>query len=214
MDDITLNLITFAAFLLIGGLVFFFVRRRQAQNEQELIQLAATKGWKYETVHEPLASGLRLSSPRWTLEAISSSSGRESGPGSSDVSASTTWRADAPGSTFLLGERTSQANLGEMGEMLTRQVLQLALGADANGLHEIQTGSPAFQQKYMLWAKDDELSIPSGIENILLGWKGRKPLIKRTSSGLVIELRDTHLKKAPDLMALVQLGESILGVVS
>lgn len=208
MNDITLNLIVLAAVALLGGLIFLIVRRNQARNEQEIVQMAVERGWKYEPLREPLAWGLRLTSPRWMLEAISRSSGKETGPGSSDVSMQTTWHAAAPGSTLLIGERQSQVVLGAVGDILVRQVLQLALGADAEGLEEIQVGSGAFQQRFMVWAQDpDDVQIPSALQSILLNWRGQKPLIKRTSKGLTIELRGVHLRKPADLSALVQLGE-------
>jgi hypothetical protein len=213
MDDITLNLIVLAVFALIGGSIFLLVRRRQAENEQNIIQVAAERGWKYESLREPLAWGLRLSSPRWTLEALSRSSGQEVASGSSDVAMSTTWQAHAPGSTLLIGERTSQANLGGFGDMMVRQVLQLALGADAADLTEIQAGSETFRKKYMLWAQDPveaEKLLTPALESALLAWKGEKPLIKRTSEGLTIELRGARLQKTDEILALVQLGELLL----
>lgn len=213
MDDITLNLITLAVFALLGGVIFFIVRRKQAESEQEIIQMAAEHGWRYESIREPLIWGLRLISPRWTLEAISRSSGKETAPGSSDIAMSTTWQANAPGSTVLIGPHTSQASLGGFGEMMARQVLQLALGADADGLTEVQAGSETFQrsQKYMLWAQDaTEIPLTSSLESALLNWKGEKPLIKRTSEGLTIELRGVRLQKTNEINALAQLGETLL----
>ena len=166
MDDLTLNLLVLAVLAIAGGLVFLLVRRRQAQNEQEIRQMAAESGWKYESIREPLAWGLKLTSPRWTLEALSSSSGRESGPGSSDIAQSTTWRAEAPGSVFLIGPRAGQVNLGGFGEMLQHQVLQQALGAEAGGARQIQAGSAAFQQNYMLWAQNpDEVRLSPALES-------------------------------------------------
>lgn len=211
MDDITLNLIVLLVFSLIGGLIFFIVRRKQADNEQNIIQMAAERGWKYESLREPLAWGLRLSSPRWTLESISRSSGREVESGSSNVAMFTTWQAKAPGSTLLIGVRTSQANLGGFGDMMVRQVLQLALGADAAGLIEIQAGSETFRKKYMLWAQNPvDVSLTLALESALLNWKGVKPLIKRTSEGLTIELHGVRLQKTDEILALVQLGELLL----
>jgi len=213
MDDILLNLIVLVALALIGGGIWLFVRRKQAESAQQIIQLAAEKGWEYEALREPLAWGLRLTSPRWTLEALSRASGKETGPGSSDVAMSTTWRAETPGSTLLLGERQSQAKLGGLGDLLVRQVLQLALGADANGLTEVQAGGEAFRQAYMLWAQNPtEILLTSSLESALLDWKGVKPLIKRTSEGLIIELRGVRLQKADEIKALVQLGEALLAV--
>jgi hypothetical protein len=214
MDDITLNLIVLAVFALIGGLIFFLVRRKQAENGQKIIQMAAEHGWTYESIREPLTWGLRLKSPRWTLEAISRSSGKEAAPGSSDVAMSTTWQADAPGSTLLIGERTSQASLGGFGDLIVRQVLQLALGADAAGLAEVQAGSEAFRKAYMLWAQNPtEIPLTSSIESALLAWKGVKPLIKRTSEGLTIELRGVRLQKADEIYVIIQLGETLLAAL-
>jgi hypothetical protein len=213
MNDITLNLIVLAVLALIGGGIFLLVRRKQAEGEQKINQLAAVQGWKYESIREPLAWGLRLQSAQWTLEAISRSSGKETAPGSSDVSMSTTWHAGAPGSTLLIGARTSQANLGGFGDMLTRQVLQLALGADANDLTEIHAGSETFQRKYMLWAQNPaeaEKIITPILESDLLAWKGQTPLIKRTSGGLTIELRGVRLKTSDEILKLVRLGEMFL----
>ncbi len=211
MDDITLNLITLAGFALLGGLIFWFARRKQAAEAQAVQNLAAEKGWKIETLREPLLWGERLISPRWSLEAISRSSGRESGPGSSDVAMLTVWHAEKAGSTLLIGERSSQANIGSFGEMLQQQVLQQALGAEAEGVAETQPGSQALRQKYMVWtAPDSEIRISPRLETILLEWKGIKPLIKRSSAGLTIELRGAHLKTAPDLLRLIDLGETLL----
>ena len=211
MDDITLNILVLLVFALIGGLIFYIVHRNQARNEQEIIRLAAEKGWKVENIREPLAWGLRLSAPAWTLESISRSSGRETGPGSSDVAMSTVWRAEAPGPILLIGPRTSQANLGAMGDMLTRQSLQAALGADADGLGEVQAGSNAFRQKYMLWARSQaEIRLDPALESALLRWKDPLPLIQRTSQGVSVELRGIRLTKPADFLALVQLGELFL----
>jgi LPXTG-motif cell wall-anchored protein len=211
MDDITLNLLALAGFALIGGLIFFLVRRKQSANEQAIMQLAAEKGWKVETIREPLLWGQRLISPHWTLESVSRASGKESGPGSSDISMLTVWRADAPGSTLLIGERQSGADLGTFGEMLQKQILQQVLGVDADGLSETPVGSEALRQKYMVWAKSGaEIRISPVLESILFEWKGVKPVIKRTSEGLIIELSGAHLKTAPDLLRLINLCETLL----
>lgn len=175
--------------------------------------MAAENGWTLETIREPLVWGLCLKSARWTLEALSRSSGADAAPGSSNVEMSSTWQADAPGSTLLIGPRTSQMSAGSVGEMLTRQVLRLALGAGADGLNEVQAGSAALRQKYMLWAQQpaelEGLLTPS-VEIALLAWKGAPILVKRTSGGLGIELRGVRLQKADELRSIIQLGELIL----
>lgn len=211
MDDITLNLLVLAVIVLFAGVIFLLVRQKQSRIEQEIFQIATIKGWKYEKLREPLAWGTRLTSPHWTLEAVSRSSGREVGPGSSDVSMQTTWTATVPGSTLLIGERRSQADLGRFGDMLVSQIFELALGEDAHGLQEVPVGSDDFRQKYMVWAQDlDQVRISSTLESMLVNWKGKKPLIKRTSEGITIELRGVHLSKPSEFIALVQLGEMFI----
>jgi hypothetical protein len=214
MDDITLNLISLAAFALIGGLVFLFVRQKQAAREQALIALATEKGWKYEPVREPRSSGFRLSSPAWILESIATSSGQESGPGSSDVAASTRWTSEIAGEALLIGERTSTANLGNFGEMLTNQVLQLALGAEAAGLQEVKAGSETFQKRYMVWCKNPEtVRISPALENALLNWQGQKPLIKHISGQLEIEIRGKKLTRREEILAVTHLAQAIMPII-
>jgi hypothetical protein len=213
LDNITLNLIFLAVFGLIVGAIFYFVRHEKAKNEQKIIQMAASHGWIYESIRGRLAWGLRLKSAQWTLEAISRSDGQEAGPGSTDIAMSTTWQADVPGSVLFIGERTSQANLGDIGNMLKRQVLQLALGAEAGKLAEIHSGSEIFCQKYLFLAQEParaEILLTPSLESTLLAWKAGKPLIKRTPAGLTIELRGVHLKKADDILGLIELGELFL----
>lgn len=213
MDDLTLNLIMITLFALVGGGIWVLVRTNQAQNAQQIARMAAQHGWTVTPIREPLAWGLRLSSARWTLEAISRSSGKETAPGSTDTSMHTVWQSNAPGSLVLIGPRTSQVNLGALGEALTRQVLQMALGAEANGLNEVQLGSEAFQQKYILLAQnaaEAKTWLNAELEAALLNWQGAPLLIKRTSTGLSLELRGVRLQKPADLLALAALGERFI----
>jgi hypothetical protein len=209
MDDMTLNLIVLAVFVLLGAGIFLGVRRKQAEKEQIIIRLAANKGWSYESIREPLAWGMRLKSSGWTLEALSRSNGRETSPGSTDLDMSTIWQSPHPGSTLLINARTSRADLGSIGEMLTRQVLQLALGDHANGLKEIKFGSSTFQQKYMLWAQDQlaaERMLTPALQSNLIDWKGIPPLIKRASGVLSIEIKGKRITNPDEILALVTLG--------
>ena len=123
------------------------------------------------------------------------------------------WHADSPGSPFLIGPRTTQANLGPVGDLLTRQVMQMALGADADGLNEIQVGSETFRQKYMLWAKyplEAKKLLTSDLEAALLAWKSAPRLIQRTSHGLSLELRGVRLGKADEIRAFIHIGELLI----
>jgi len=128
---------------------------------------------------------------------------------------STLWQADLPGSILLIGPRTSEVNLGVLGDTLTRQVIQMAFGADANGLKEVQTGSEAFHQKYILIAQNAaevKILFDAELEAALVNWQGSPLVIKRTSKGLSLELRDVRLQKPEDLLALVQLGEQFISI--
>ncbi len=213
MNDILLNLFVLAVFVIIAGGIFLFVRNKQAEQKKEIERMAAERGWSYESLREPLSWGERIKGANWTLEAISTSSGRETGPGSSDVSMLTTWKADAPGSTLLIGKGSAQANLGAMGDTLTQQVLKMALGADAYELDEVEVGSPEFRSQYMVWAQEPAeagVLVSPALQAALLKWKGEPPVIKRTSQGLIIEVHGVHLKKPDELTALIQIGELLL----
>lgn len=213
MSDVLLNLIVLAALALIGSAILLLVRRSQAAHEQQLVQMTAERGWTYESIRKPLAWGLRITADEWTLETLSRSNGREAAPGSSDVSMRTTWHADAPGSTLLLGPRAATGNLGGLGDMLIRQVLGQALGADADGLVEVQAGDGEFRKRYMLWARDPvevKSLLTPALQSALLAWQGTPPLVKRTSQGLTIELNGARLKRAEEIQALVKLGELLL----
>ena len=213
MNDILLNLFVLAVFAIIAVGILLFVRSKQAEQKEEIQRMAAERGWSYESLREPLAWGERIKGANWTLEAISTSSGRETGPGSSDVSMLTTWRADAPGSTLLIGKGSAQANLGAMGDALTQKVLKMALGSDASDLVQVDVGSPEFRSQYMVWAQEPaeagKLVSPS-LQAALMQWKGEPPVIKRTSQGLIIEVHGAHLKKPDELTAIIQIGELLL----
>lgn len=184
--------------------------------------MAAEHGWLYEPIHERLTWGFRLKTSDWTFEALSRSSGKETSPGSTDISMSTTWQAPRTGRTVLIGALQSNVNLGNMGAILTQQVLHLALGSQADGLTEIQpilgiNSQAALRQKYMLWAQevsDCEKLLSPTVESALLNWKGKEPLVKLTSSGLSIQIQGEHVKKPEKIIAIIQLGEALLAALS
>ncbi len=212
-DDLTLSLLILAILALIGCAIFVVLRYKQSQNEQKIARMAAEHDWTAAVIREPFAWGLHLSSARWELEAISRSSGKETAPGSSDTSMSTVWQTNAPGSTLLIGPRTTQADLGTLGNALIRQALQMAFGANSRDLNEVQLGSETFRKKYILIAQNpDEAQIflNPEIESALTNWKGPPVLIQRTSKGLSIELRGVQLKDPKNLLALVELGELMI----
>jgi hypothetical protein len=213
MSEIIYNFVVLLGLAAIAGGIFLAVRRHQARNEQELIDLAAENGWEYQSLREPLARSTRFTTPAWNIEALSRSKGPEAGPGSSNIAMTTTWRADRPGSTLLIGPRANTVDLGPLGDALLRKVMEIALGADAAGVNEIAVGSGAFRRTYAVWAGDaSEASqlLDAELDAALLSWQGEKPIIKRTSDGISIELRGVRLKKRDEILALAGLGQLLL----
>lgn len=213
MNEILLNLVVFAGIALVVGIVLLLVTRKQKQVEQQLQQFVQQKGWRFETIRERLVKGFRITSAEWTLEATSRSSDTDAEAGSSNMEQKTTWTSTQSGTTILIGPRTSQVNLGAIGEMLEMQVIHAALGKEATGVQEVQAGSPSFRKRYMVWAQrveDADRLLTPDVQSMLLSWTKVSPLIKRTSSGRTIELRGVHLKKKEEILKLVQLGESLL----
>jgi len=215
MDDITLSLIVILVTGLLVVLIFVMVRRNRMEHEKRLAQMALERGWRLELVKERLAYGQRIHHRDWVIELLTQSSGNPKAEGSSNVTASTVWKAPVTGSTVLVGPRTTQISLGGLGETLTRQMLQMALGDEADGLEEVKAGSEEFQKRYMIWAKDPEVVvrlINPFFESTLLNWVKYAPLIKRTSQGLSIELRNFRLKKSEEIDTLAKLGEFLLAL--
>lgn len=215
MDDITLSLIVILVTGLVVVLIFVLVRRNRGEQEKRLAQMALERGWRLELVKDRLAYGQRIHHRDWVIELMTLSSGNPEAEGSSNVTASTVWKAPVTGSTVLVGPRTTQINLGGLGETITRQLLQMALGEEAEGLEEVKAGSEEFQKRYMIWAKDPEVVvrlINPFFESVLLDWAKYAPMIKRTAQGLSIELRNFRLKKPEEIITLTKLGEFLLAI--
>ena len=215
MDDITLSLIVILVTGLVVVLIFILVRRNRGELEKRLAQMALERGWRLELVKERLAYGQRIHHRDWVIELLTESSGKPEAEGSSNVTASTVWKAPVMGSTMLVGPRTTQISLGGLGETITHQLLQMALGEEAEGLEEVKSGSQEFQKRYMIWAKDPEVVvrlINPFFETTLLNWAKYAPMIKRTKQGLSIELRNFRLKKPEDIDTLAKLGEFLLAL--
>jgi len=213
MDDIALTLIVILVTGLLVILIFVLVRRNRSEQERKLAQMALERGWKHEIVREPLVYGQRLHHNQWTLELLNTSSGTSAAPGSSTVVSSTVWRAPQTGSTILIGRRTSQADLGGLGDALIHSILEMALGNEADGLVEVSAGTENFRKNFMIWTRDTETAkklVTPFFESALLKWKNTSPMLKRTTKGLQIELHDTRLKKVEDIEILVKLGDLLL----
>lgn len=213
MNDITLTLLVMMAAGLLVVIVFALVHRSRSEQEQRLAEMAKERGWKVEVVREPLLYGFRISKKNWRIDLLSQSDGNPKPKSSSNVTASTVWHAPGAGSTILIGPRTSQIKLGGLGEGLLRQVLQMALGSEAEGLAEVQEGSESFRKNFMIWAREPEdvrRLISPFLESTLMKWKKYYPLLKRTQAGLTIEIRNAQLKKPEEIETLVKLGDLLL----
>ena len=215
MDELTQTLLVILATGLLVILIFVLVRRYRSEQEKRLAQMALERGWKLELVKERLVYGQRIHHQDWVIELLTESSGKPEAEGSSNVAASTVWRAPGSGSTVLVGPRTTQISLGGLGETITRQLLQMALGEEAEGLEEVKAGSGEFQKRYMIYAKDPEVVvrlINPFFESTLLNWAKYAPMIRRTAQGLSVELRNFRLKKPEDIETLAKLGEFLLAI--
>lgn len=213
MNDNTLSIIVILATGLLVIFIFVLVRGNRKKQEQQLAQMALERGWKLELVREPLMYGQRIRHKDWQLDLLNQSSGGPEATGSSNVTASTVWHAPGSGSTILIGPRTSQINLGGLGEVLLRQVLQMALGTEAEGLVEVKEGSQPFQKNFMIYARDPEdvrRLLSPFLESTFTNWKNYSPTLKRTAAGLNIELRNIRLKKPEDIETLIKLGDLLL----
>lgn len=213
MNDITLSLLVILAVGLLIVLIFVLVRRNNVKFEKLLKQMALERGWRLEVVRERLKSGYRIFHKEWQLDLLTQSSGGPEAEGSSNITASTVWHAPGAGNTILIGPKMAQINLGGLGEALIQQVLQMALGSEAQGLMEVKEGSAQFQKDFMIWAKDAEdvrRLISPYLETTLTNWKKHSPMVKRTAAGLSIELRNNSLKNQEDIVNLVKLGELLL----
>ena len=191
MNDLVLNLIVIAGFVVVGGIVLIVVLQKQKQNQQKLTDFAKQKGWHLEHIHKPLEKGFRFTTSRWVLESMKRSDGVEAGPGSSEWELKTTWTANQGGSMVLVGFKMSQVDLGISGDLLMKQVFVAAMGEAAKDLNQVHLGSKDFQEKYMVFAQDEaeaDRFITPAVQSALLSWQGAPLVIKRTERGTSLEL--------------------------
>jgi len=213
MNDLVLNFVVIAGILIIAIAIFIFFNQRQKRDKKTLTQFANQNGWKIEHIRKPLEKGFTITAREWAIESIMRSSGRESGPGSTDWEQKTTWFASKLGTTILIGPRNAQVDITPIVKKFAQRLFKTDLGADADGLKEVHIGSTAFQEKYMVWAQDSERIdsfLTPGMQYSLLSWERIPPLIKRTSKGTSIELNGIQLKNPEALNALISLGEQFL----
>lgn len=214
MNEIAANLVVLFATVCLIAAIFWWTKRRQANQLLGLWQMAAERGWELMPVREPLAWGFRVTGPGWVLEVISRSAAVESGPGSSEIAESTCWQAQSAGGPIIIGPRLLPGDAdSSVSAWMHQQVVGRILGAAAAGLHEIAAGSPALRQQYSLWAGDAadlEALLSQAVESALLHWQGKKPVINRAQGMLQIAISGVRYEKAAQMDALVHLGEALL----
>lgn len=225
MDDITLNVIVLILLVIVGGGAFLFIRRKKSDNEQKLRLSIEQQGWRYESIRKPLAWGLRVTGPYWTLESLSQSIGQESGSGSSNIVMHTEWWTDAfrmPEGALLIGPKLSSDSIpsrGGFGQILAEKALKAMMGNDAHlyeGIKPVEAGSAVFRTRYAVWSRNEadveQLFKRSAVEQLLVEYPGgQTPLIKLTSRGLKIEFPGYCVKKTEEIKSISALGNTITG---
>lgn len=221
MSEITQNLIfIFIAGIIVAG-IFFFTGRAKKQKEAAFVKMAAEQGWLYQPLSDRLTRGFRLQAPNWSFETLAKFADREAGPGSVNVSYQTRWwtgEKSLPGRLAFIGPRTSAGNMNIPGAaMLMQMALPMMLGDQSSlaaGLTEVQAGSDALRQRYMLMAHDPaDMStlLSSTLERALLNWPtGSLPIIKQSPNGLSVEFHNYQTNKPADVQAIINLGKILL----
>lgn len=213
MSELILNLLVIAGVLIAGVVIFILVHQKRKRERQEIDALAQQKGWLIEAIQEPLARGIRIFGPGWTLETIIRSFGQEAGPGSTNMEQKTTWISNKPCQPLLIGPRTTSLDLGPFAEQLAKRIVRAALGREADGVREVAIGDSTFEKKYLVLARDEaevEKVLTPPLQAALVSWQKVLPVITRTNEGTRIELKGIHMRNSEEITALVQLGEMFL----
>lgn len=221
MEDLLLSIPVILATGVVVVAIFFFSQRANKTRAEKIRRVATEQGWQYEAIRERLTWGYRLKGEGWTLEAVTHSSESTAEGGSSPASHVTRWQANQPalpGRAVLIGARPPGIgldSLGGLGETILQKMLQMALGAQtAAGMGEVEAGSSSLRQRFLVVASDvtdAQHLLAAGLEQALLNWKIKEtPLVKLTSNGLEIEVRDARLEKPEDILVMVRMGKVIL----
>ncbi len=223
MENLIPSLIVIALTAVGVAALFWFLHQNKVKKEEQILNHANLHGWSYEAIREPLRSGYRLSGKYretdWVLEGIDEASGRDAGPGSSEVSSTTCWQcqpAPLPGGMVAVGLRpqgNTTAFASVMSNTLIQAALRLMLGdlADAvSSLKEVPAGSESFRQRFMIWARDEQDAnrlISSDTESALMAWPENLPvIIKLGPSGLELLHNKARLTKPAEINQFVELG--------
>jgi len=216
MNDIVLSLIVIALTGVVVAAIFVLTKRAKKQQLERIESLARRKGWQFEAIKEPLSNGYRMKGGNWTLEALKIARGQSVEPQQSNISSETIFKSNSlylPGRNMLVGPKPAQVNLGGFGEMLKQKLIQTVLGDSGKGMAEVQSGSSTFRERFMTLANDPEDArriLTPQVEQLLMKFEAKKPVLKVTQAGLEIKLDNDYLEKDEDIINFVELGEALL----
>ncbi len=213
MGDALSGLIVAAVTAVAVAGIFFWTGRARARRIGALRELCRRRGWTYEPLGGPLRHGHRIEGDGWLFEAVSRSSGREAGPGSSDWDHATLWTAlgaDPGRGTFILG-----LNPGGMRDLsrMPPGLLSRFLGPEAAGMRPYPAGQ-RLEPRFMLLARaaPPAMGLLDGdCEELLAAWPVALPLVVRSSPArLELRIAGKRLEAPQDVERLVELGQSFL----
>lgn len=220
MGDYLVSFIVISVTALVIGVIFFMVNRRKKQRDALIQQLAAQRSWTYQKVSSTYQDGYVLRGDGWFFESVATSSRQSSQSGSSDMSFSNRWvseRSISQVGMVLIGPKLPSVNLGGLGNLVLQQALNVMLGDEAGeaaGLAEVEVGRSALRERFSVWAvsasaAEDVLTFE--VENALLTWKLKeKPVIRVSSRGTEIKLKEGKVQDPKDIAEVIQLGEAFL----
>lgn len=214
MSDIASGLIVAAATAAAVAMIFVWSGRAKRKKIAALQELCGRRGWRYERLSASLQHGHRIAGDGWEFESVTSSSGREAGPGSSAWAHSTVWRvaAEDPGrGTFILGSRLGGGPLDL--SRLPPALLSRFLGEEVAGMRPFPAGE-RLHGRYVLFAREAPPAmgfLDGRAEDLLLAWPQRLPLVVRSSPArLSLSVLNFRLEKPDEVAALIELGQSLL----
>lgn len=220
MGEYLVSIIVIVLTAVVIGVIFFLVNRQKKQRDALIQQLAARQGWTYQKVNSTRQDGFMLRGDGWFFESLATSSGVSSQSGSSDVSYSNRWVSDrrtSPAGMVLIGPKLPSVNLGGLGNFMLQQALKVMLGDEAGeaaGLTEVEVGRSALRERFSVWAASTSAAedvLTFEVENALLIWKLKeKPVIRVSTRGTEIKLKDGRIQDPGDITEVIRLGEAFL----
>ena len=213
MSDALAGLVVAAVTAAAVGGIFLWAGRSRRRRIEALQELCRRRGWRYEPLGGPLRHGHRIAGDGWACEAVSRSSGREAGPGSSDWDHLTLWTAPGadPGrGTFILGLAAGGTNILPR---LNPELLSRLLGPEAAGMRPYPAGA-RLEPHFVLLAREAPPAmgfLDGRSEERLAAWPAALPLVVRSSPAcLELRVAGRRLEKPQDIERLVELGQSFL----